>query len=295
MSEDNINHPSHYTSHPSGVECIEITRHMDFLLGNALKYIWRADLKDDALEDLQKAQKYLEWAIDKRVEEKAKKAFADSFTRPGPDTPHFDKSLLSHYLEEANTLVQEAARYTKTPEFEGPTSSEAFNQVGDLKVVDGPDGPTPGRWNLFQERTATGDEPIRWQVAPDDSIWHENGKSWGDGLKTFLEKAFVFLASSDEPFWKVNHREFPGFLHSLEGEAMMEYAQAYLDDGYYVTFLYGESDEIWELPPNGGPVFWGRPNEFAYKSCIAGLEGFDPANNRLVRVDRESELAKLLR
>lgn len=58
---DAIN-PEHYTSHPSGVECIEITEHMGFCLGNAVKYIWRAGLKQSALpvEDLRKAIWYLE-------------------------------------------------------------------------------------------------------------------------------------------------------------------------------------------------------------------------------------------
>lgn len=55
-----VNHPSHYKSHPSGVEAIEITRHMNFNLGNAIKYIWRADLKSDTVEDLQKARFYIE-------------------------------------------------------------------------------------------------------------------------------------------------------------------------------------------------------------------------------------------
>jgi len=56
---DLVNHPPHYTGHPSGVECITITRHMGFNLGNAVKYIWRADLKGNALEDLKKAQWYI--------------------------------------------------------------------------------------------------------------------------------------------------------------------------------------------------------------------------------------------
>ena len=56
---DPVNHPLHYTSHPSGIECIQITRHMNFNLGNAVKYIWRAGLKYDAIEDLEKARFYL--------------------------------------------------------------------------------------------------------------------------------------------------------------------------------------------------------------------------------------------
>lgn len=56
---DVINHPPHYTSHPSGIECIQITEHMNFNLGNAVKYIWRAGLKEDGLEDLNKAAWYV--------------------------------------------------------------------------------------------------------------------------------------------------------------------------------------------------------------------------------------------
>lgn len=60
---DMVNHPAHYTSHPSGVECIEIAEHHSFCAGNALKYIWRAGLKGDALVDLRKARWYLDREI----------------------------------------------------------------------------------------------------------------------------------------------------------------------------------------------------------------------------------------
>lgn len=58
---DLVNQPGHYTSHPSGVECIEVTEHLSFCLGNAVKYINRAGKKDKAseLEDLKKAEWYL--------------------------------------------------------------------------------------------------------------------------------------------------------------------------------------------------------------------------------------------
>ena len=66
--QNNVNHPSHYTSHPSGIECIQIARYYDFDIGNVFKYIWRAGLKKDAdltdiqkeIEDLEKARWYLE-------------------------------------------------------------------------------------------------------------------------------------------------------------------------------------------------------------------------------------------
>ena len=65
-SHDPVNHPKHYTEHPSGIECIQITEHMGFNLGNAMKYVWRADLKHNAVEDLQKAVWYINREIEKR-------------------------------------------------------------------------------------------------------------------------------------------------------------------------------------------------------------------------------------
>lgn len=82
---DNVNHPKHYNSHPSGVECITITEHMTFNVGNAIKYLWRAGLKTiqnnpgagypfsipdrkKHIEDLEKAA----WYINREIERKRK-------------------------------------------------------------------------------------------------------------------------------------------------------------------------------------------------------------------------------
>lgn len=62
---DAVNHPKHYNTHPSGVECIQIVEHMNFCLGNAIKYIWRAGEKGDTLEDLKKARWYLNREIER--------------------------------------------------------------------------------------------------------------------------------------------------------------------------------------------------------------------------------------
>jgi len=69
---DNINHPKHYTSHKSGVECIQITEHMSFNLGNAIKYLWRADEKGAPLDDLKKAAWYIQREIAKREKDAQK-------------------------------------------------------------------------------------------------------------------------------------------------------------------------------------------------------------------------------
>jgi len=70
-NNDNINHPSHYTGHPSGIECIEVAQYMGFCLGNAIKYIWRDGQKtgEDVNDDLRKAIWYIQREIDKRIDE----------------------------------------------------------------------------------------------------------------------------------------------------------------------------------------------------------------------------------
>lgn len=76
ITVDQVNHPPHYTSHPSGIEAIQITRHMNFNLGNAMKYIWRAGIKNEEkhIEDLKKAIFYINDEI-KRLESMTPQAF----------------------------------------------------------------------------------------------------------------------------------------------------------------------------------------------------------------------------
>jgi hypothetical protein len=64
---DQVNHPYHYTTDPSGVEAIEITRHRNFNIGNAIKYLWRAGIKDESkhIEDLKKAMFYIQDEINR--------------------------------------------------------------------------------------------------------------------------------------------------------------------------------------------------------------------------------------
>lgn len=63
---DMVNNPPHYNSHPSGVECIEITRWMTFTGGNAFKYVFRAEHKNGR-QDYEKAIWYLRDTLDNKV------------------------------------------------------------------------------------------------------------------------------------------------------------------------------------------------------------------------------------
>jgi hypothetical protein len=75
---DPVNHPRHYTSSDAkcsacgaGIECIQVVEHMPFSLGNAVKYLWRAGLKGDLVEDLKKARWYIDREIARRAREHA--------------------------------------------------------------------------------------------------------------------------------------------------------------------------------------------------------------------------------
>ena len=72
-TNDMVNHPKHYTSHPSGIECIEITRYYCFAIGSAIKYLWRAGLKqeqgmDDKEKEIQDLEKAI-WYINDRIKQ----------------------------------------------------------------------------------------------------------------------------------------------------------------------------------------------------------------------------------
>ena len=88
---ETVNHPAHYNSHPSGVECITVVEHMGFNIGNAMKYLWRADEKGRALEDLRKAVWYVQREIERRqktpVRVKASTSLRSQFTGAAPLKP----------------------------------------------------------------------------------------------------------------------------------------------------------------------------------------------------------------
>lgn len=70
---DPVNHPAHYNNSQAKcecgrrIECIDVTRHHNFNIGNAIKYLWRCDLKGASVEDLRKAIWYIQDEIKERV------------------------------------------------------------------------------------------------------------------------------------------------------------------------------------------------------------------------------------
>jgi hypothetical protein len=63
---ETVNHPKHYNTNPSGIECIDVIEHLNFNIGSAIKYLWRVDDKDDPIDDLRKAEWYIKREIERR-------------------------------------------------------------------------------------------------------------------------------------------------------------------------------------------------------------------------------------
>jgi len=104
MSEhDPVHHPAHYTTHPSGVECITITEHMNFCLGNAMKYLWRADRKN-GLEDLRKAIWYLEREVARRG------AAGPNWMASMPAGPNWSDNFTRGYANQNTSASEEPPR-----------------------------------------------------------------------------------------------------------------------------------------------------------------------------------------
>ena len=66
QTSEKVRNPLHYNAHVSGIECIDVVEHMNFNMGNVIKYVWRADHKGNSIEDLEKALWYLQREINRR-------------------------------------------------------------------------------------------------------------------------------------------------------------------------------------------------------------------------------------
>lgn len=74
IENDIVNHPVHYTSASNGIECIDaieaaVDRYLQpyhaWLVGQVIKYLWRAPLKGTYEIDIRKAKFYLDKLVEK--------------------------------------------------------------------------------------------------------------------------------------------------------------------------------------------------------------------------------------
>jgi len=85
-THDAVNHPTHYNVHPSGIECIQITEHMNFCLGSAIKYLWRAGLKSgNTAQDLEKAVWYINRELNRLDDKELVKVVSERLSQEKPD------------------------------------------------------------------------------------------------------------------------------------------------------------------------------------------------------------------
>lgn len=164
MKNDPVNHPSHYTSHPSGVECIQVTEHMGFNLGNAFKYLFRRSIKheNDGV-DMKKAL----WYVDREVQKRRAKHVEDISKgrevrgqRQGEGAPDRETPPQKAFCN-ADRLPRCCRVHAEWREAQGMVRpSDGFGDVC---------GPVPGRdGSLSFERCAPGQPPIEFSVGDEE-------------------------------------------------------------------------------------------------------------------------------
>lgn len=101
VQREAVNHPDHYNANPSGVEAIDVIEHMTFNVGNAVKYLWRADHKGKQIEDLKKAR----WYIDREIQRLEKEEH--EHTGRGLKYDSFSDMMVRLYNEQTSDLILE--------------------------------------------------------------------------------------------------------------------------------------------------------------------------------------------
>lgn len=94
-----VNHPPHYTRHPSGVECIEVAEHLPFCLGNAFKYLFRRDHKNTQRQDLEKALWYINRERDYRLDTDCQYLISEEAVQPLREICDHEPAPYRHIME----------------------------------------------------------------------------------------------------------------------------------------------------------------------------------------------------
>ena len=101
--DDKVNSPRHYTQYKSGIECIAVTEHMNFCVGNAIKYLWRSEHKN-GIEDLKKAR----WYVDREI------ARLEALQAAEPDMDLETSNLISRVMSRAPHVMWHGPRRLDT-------------------------------------------------------------------------------------------------------------------------------------------------------------------------------------
>lgn len=216
---------------------------MGFADGGGIEYEWNDDEKILTSRELGVSHSKLK--IDEGLSEDAREQAA-------------------RYADEGVDFAWQDAHIREAVEFETAIPTNGWEGSFDLLG-----GPIEGLWNVFEEATAVrpGAAKLRWQVAPDGQIWHDNGKSYGDGLDTFNSRQlFTFVGAYVEPVWAVQHEDFPGFLENLEwNDGGKDFARKLLEQGKTVvignngyTYTFEDSETAAECTrPDGSYAGFG--------------------------------------
>jgi Protein of unknwon function (DUF3310) len=114
QTNDPIN-PAHYQNHPSGIECIEISKHLSGCLAQAFQYVWRCGQKDDPIQELKKALWFIEVETFLDNHQRLNKTdIAENIYKISKHEPDTNKMLALLSIASANTSQDERVDYLST-------------------------------------------------------------------------------------------------------------------------------------------------------------------------------------
>ena len=191
-----VNHPPHYSSIPAqcedcghAIECIDVTQHMNFTRGNAMKYLWRAGAKGEPIQDLEKALWYIEREIQSLKKAQADAAWAakvdtelddslETITGDGVPLSLYEEASLDDILSYYDSHSHERAQHAKSAPFKSSNDLEAAAEeamTSQGATLDLGKSAAPDLNRLAQplrEEEHEVDETVTWNLDNDeDGLW----------------------------------------------------------------------------------------------------------------------------
>lgn len=178
-----VEHPAHYTNHPSGVECIAVAEHFGFCLGNVIKYVWRAGLKGEAVVDLRKAAFYLAREIERR--EAAAPPLAN--LKPSAAVPERVPCPCANI---DGDLPEDVAAAIRNWRIESASDWAALWAYAREAWADGEDPGGESAWRVSEDASLPGDEmPLRVALVRPSDEWGDRRN--GRVLRALCDNAYL--------------------------------------------------------------------------------------------------------
>lgn len=257
INHDTVNHPKHYTSHPSGVEAIQITEHLNFCLGNAVKYCFRSGNKvqSDDTEDLRKAIWYAERDVESVLGGQKIRGFG---SWPSAKLGDSEDQITRAYQEWVHDVAVFLASNTAIPARDGARNFywREANRFGCLPLERESSGQQAGKSSLgISEYQHVSEKSARDRASWGETMVSETDRTAGERNKVWDEinnrhSGAVQRMSNDSVAYPFRHELAAYIAH--ESQEWRKRAVFYLSTGEPVKALWYINRLVAELEKKNG-------------------------------------------